>query len=556
MKSMSQQQELYNKAMKSGGALEEANAVKAESIDGKLNKLNNTMKQMWSSFINSDMLKGAIDGLTTLIEKFGNLPTTIGLATTALLVFKGKAITTFLSSLPAMISQIVAYQTALGATSTATALLAHSMNSLKMAFMSNPFGLLGIAIGLAVTQISMLKTSLDEVAEGIDKMKESTSELKTISDQESLAKQYESLQNKLKNENLSTEEAVEVKKELLSVQEQLAKQFPNLVSGFDKEGNAIVTNRDRVNKVIEETKKKALVSLKDGYNTTIKGIESEYVGNSCTYKLGEWIDGGKTGIKWIDDKETGIENWIKHPLLKYNKEIVGLFDKTPKNANLVEMYQYYSKIDDLTDKQSKDFANIKEKLKDFNSQVETIYSTTKDLNELKGLKYFNVETGELVDAEEYFKKMSEKVDENTKSLEDNADAQRDLSESSETLKKQIEDLADTFSNLTSEIDVIDKVIEEMQKYGGITSSTYATLLKDHPEVIKALMKEGDTIQNLTELREKDVKKQKKAQEDAINNILNTDFDESGKPVAKTTSKDSSASQKEVKQIQVSKEEVK
>ena len=54
MKSMSQQQELYNKAMESGGALEEANAVKAESIDGKLNKLNNTMKQMWSSFINSN----------------------------------------------------------------------------------------------------------------------------------------------------------------------------------------------------------------------------------------------------------------------------------------------------------------------------------------------------------------------------------------------------------------------------------------------------------------------------------------------------------------------
>ena len=73
MKSMSQQQELYNKAMESGGALEEANAVKAESIDGKLNKLNNTMKQMWSSFINSDMIKGAIDGLTTLIEKIWKL---------------------------------------------------------------------------------------------------------------------------------------------------------------------------------------------------------------------------------------------------------------------------------------------------------------------------------------------------------------------------------------------------------------------------------------------------------------------------------------------------
>ena len=105
--------------------------------------------------------------------------------------------------------------------------------------------------------------------------------------------------------------------------------------------------------------------------------------------------------------------------------------------------------------------------------------------------------------------MSGKVDENTKSLEDNANAQKDLEQSSETLKKQIENLADAFSNLTSEIDIIDKVIEEMQKYGGITSSTYATLLKDHPEVIKALMKEGDTIQNLTELRKKTLKSKRK-----------------------------------------------
>ena len=42
MNSMTQQQELYNKAMESSGSLEEANNIKAESIEGKLNTLKDT----------------------------------------------------------------------------------------------------------------------------------------------------------------------------------------------------------------------------------------------------------------------------------------------------------------------------------------------------------------------------------------------------------------------------------------------------------------------------------------------------------------------------------
>lgn len=530
MKSMSQQQELYNKAMESGGALEEANAVKAESIDGKLNKLNNTMKQMWSSFINSDMLKGAIDGLTTLIEKFGNLPTIIGLATTALLVFKGKAITTFLTSLPAMISQIVAYQTALGATSTATALLSHSMNSLKMAFMSNPFGIIAVALTTVIAYLAMAKTSTDRLKESFEEFDKSKEDMSEVTQGEDLVKQYQELEEKINSNALSTDEMINSKKELKSIQEQLAKQFPDLISGYDKEGNAIVTNLDKVNKKIGETKEHAMSKLSDSLTTSLNEFNGDY-SQASSLKDRFLPTGGYNSLFPSKDEAELRKKYLLQDG-KYDFDASGL-------------YKYYTelkkvqKLEDgqlgLTTKQLKEYNELHDSLGTYNEELGEYKSYLKEdelKEKLKGKKYFNFDTGEFEDAYEYFQKNKDNEEDLTKATEDLADAQKDLEQSSETLKKQIEDLADTFSNLTSEIDIIDKVIEEMQKYGGITSSTYATLLKDHPEVIKALMKEGDTIQNLTELREKDVEKQKKAQEDAINNILNTDFDESGKPVPK------------------------
>ena len=71
MKSMSQQQELYNNAMESTNALQEANDVKAQSIEGKINTFKNTVKELWSTLINSDDIKGIIDGMTKLSEVMG-----------------------------------------------------------------------------------------------------------------------------------------------------------------------------------------------------------------------------------------------------------------------------------------------------------------------------------------------------------------------------------------------------------------------------------------------------------------------------------------------------
>src|SRR5574344_2590415 len=98
MKSRPGSQNLYNKAMDSSGALEEANAQKAESIQGRMNTFKDTLNQMWSNLIDSDSIKNVISASTLLISgidkinsKFGLLPVTMTLVSGAFVMFNKRA---------------------------------------------------------------------------------------------------------------------------------------------------------------------------------------------------------------------------------------------------------------------------------------------------------------------------------------------------------------------------------------------------------------------------------------------------------------------------------
>lgn len=517
----------------------------SDSLNAKINDLKNNIQNMYDNFLKSDTLKIGLNLLNSFIEKFGNIPTVIGLATSALIAFKGEAIlsfavlqygeiSTFFSMLIADIASATAGMTGLTAVTTGAKV---AFSSLTTIMSVNPFILVATAIAGMVVALNNMESSLDKISNGIDVMKKSTEELSNISDGENIVKQYEDLENKINSGKLSTEEMTQSKKELKSIQEQLAQQFPSLINGFNSEGNAVVTNLDKIKEKIEETKKTSLQDLKSGYNTALSGIESQYVDDTWGSKI----------IKSINANVL-----TKIGLSKLN-------DDTLYGLNTEQAYEYYNtlqKTETLTEKQQKNYSNIKTKLQDFNSQIESIYSTTKNLDDLEGMKYFDFKEGKLVDAKKYFENLSNGIDENTNSVDNNAEAQKKLEESTKALKTEIDNLAESFGKLSSEIDIIDKVIDEMQKYGGVTASTYESLLKDHPEVIKALMAEGDTIQNLTALREKDLKKQEEARNEATNKILNTNFDENGEPISSKTSNEiSNGNNREIKKIQITTEEV-
>ena len=73
--------------------------IYGESIEAKISDLKRTMQDFYSNLVNSEGLKQGIELLTKFINTFGDFPHIIGLATSALLIFKGKALTNLVISL-------------------------------------------------------------------------------------------------------------------------------------------------------------------------------------------------------------------------------------------------------------------------------------------------------------------------------------------------------------------------------------------------------------------------------------------------------------------------
>ena len=141
--------------------------TRMNSTSAKIEQLKQTINQMWEKSISSDFTKGLIEGVTQLIKVFGNLPTVIGLATTALMLFKGTAIKDAIVSIVSFTGSLITASSAVGATAVATDFLTLAMNKLKLAFASNPLGLIAIVATTAIVAFTSLHKSMQEVTDDI-----------------------------------------------------------------------------------------------------------------------------------------------------------------------------------------------------------------------------------------------------------------------------------------------------------------------------------------------------------------------------------------------------
>ena len=210
------------------------------SLDAKLNDLSRTFENMYNKILSSDGLKTAVSGLTWVIEKFGNLKTVIAMVTTAFLVMKGTAITGFIADLAAKVVEA-----------------GSAFNVLKTAIATNPFGAIALAITGVITAMDLfgdeaenVKNKLQEIDNELSKNKEQLDSLKSLGDQ------YKELSSKT---NLSTEET----KRLTEVQNQLVKQFPNMLDYYDAMGNAHIKNADAIKAETDALNKKRAEELSD-----------------------------------------------------------------------------------------------------------------------------------------------------------------------------------------------------------------------------------------------------------------------------------------------------
>ena len=267
MESMNRQQNIYNKTQTDTNSLYDAQQKYAQSLEGKIGSLKATYETFIGKMMNSDFTKGAVTGLTELIKNFGNMPTIIGVATSALLLFKGQALTT-------MISDLIAVTAGESAMSVATIGLSSAFNTLKVAIATNPLGLLAVGITAIIGVMDVLGNSTEKTKQKIDELSSSIKqENDTISQSEGLLNKKNELESQISKTSEGTKENTELKKQLLDVERQISDILPQSTSGFDSEGRAISENTDLIKAQIQAKRDKLAVDAQDLISNT-KDVDS------------------------------------------------------------------------------------------------------------------------------------------------------------------------------------------------------------------------------------------------------------------------------------------
>lgn len=144
------------------------------ALTGWQKKLD-TLKTTWTDFvqetINSDFIKTGIDGLTWLIDSFGNLGNAIAVAIPFIIAFKGQDIASWFSSAAEAAGGFIGNILGLGETILDTGNAAE----ISAARFKGAMSLIGIAIAAVIMIVNNYKKSLDEaIAQGDKAAKEIT----------------------------------------------------------------------------------------------------------------------------------------------------------------------------------------------------------------------------------------------------------------------------------------------------------------------------------------------------------------------------------------------
>ena len=251
------------KAMNSMGSATKENEIYLNSIEGRMASLKATTEGFWYDFISSDLIKGGISALQSLMSTlgglqntFGSLGLSVGALTTGFLLFTNNPLKTFSKnviesgSLTQVLSgELGSLKKKLEATAIANGTLNTSMSKSQQAsvLLKTGFKALGLeavatqikvmalqavlSVGLSlvisavVGVISSFVSSLGDADERIQAVSESSKaladSLENVKTVQLNVDEYEKINKKLKDTTLSEQERNDLNSQLLQVKEQL-----------------------------------------------------------------------------------------------------------------------------------------------------------------------------------------------------------------------------------------------------------------------------------------------------------------------------------------------
>ena len=265
--------QLEQDALNSDGTAMKINEKRADSINGKMEKLSATMTQLYSDAMPEEAIEGMIDFATAVAKVVDNFGLFQGALSSLGVVGGAKIISTIASNWTGLLSAI-----------------------------TSPLGIGTIAVGGAVAAISAYQKSVSEMVESA---KQAGDEWE--SGQENLQGQIDKiseLRTALDSGTLSEQEAASAKSELLSIQESLSESYGSQVAGIDLVNGSLTEQIALLDKVSAKEAERFQNENEKGINKATKEIEKE----RHEY-LGQLYDNGtqeseaiKKSVKDLQDK--------------------------------------------------------------------------------------------------------------------------------------------------------------------------------------------------------------------------------------------------------------
>ena len=306
---------LEQDALGASGTAMEINEKRADSINGKMEKLSATMTQLYSDVLPEEAIEGMLDFATSVADVVDSLGLLQG-AIVALGVAGG--------------SQVVS-------------MLASNWTSLVSAITS-PLGIASLATGGVVAAISAYRQSVEEMVESA---RQAGDEWK--SNQDSLQGQIDKItefRTALDSGTLSEQEAASAKSELLSIQEALTESYGSQVTGIDLINGSLTEQIALLDQVSQKQAEQFQNENKKGIEKAQKEIEKD----RHTY-LGQFFDNGS-------DESEAIKKSIKDLQDKYGADVF----KTELESDGITMDVHFNA----------DASTAKEALNDFMTDVSDI----------------------------------------------------------------------------------------------------------------------------------------------------------------------------------------
>ena len=449
-------------AMDSLGSATKENEVYLNSIEGKMQTLKTTAQEFWYGLVDSDSIKGLVDGGTSVLKVlnglnkiFGALPTTVGLVSTAFLMFTNNPLKNFSKAIVdgnlsttkfkiALDNAKVSMSTTSGVTNKAVVGIkslgtAFDMAKVKAMATSVAVSTLNAVMSMGLSfAITGVLTGLGKVTDAMVKTKAETKEL---NDEFSsfaqsnngvngtrLVNQYKNLQSQLAVLKTGTEEYKAIEDELVKTQEKLIELYPEANTLIDENTGKKLLNLEATEKLVGKELEKATAKA----NESLENNDIEDI--SDVQKLARQYEDYARIIEKINDMKAKGES--HGTITGLSKDIAGSDGKLKLQADDAEIYL--------------------EVLEDTEDVLKTVAEATGILG---------VKNGEWASANELVRQAlgltNDEMDNIDSGTIDSArEAMKGLGDETENTKSELEKLIDEFSSFEQPIELLEKAIEE------------------------------------------------------------------------------------------------